>query len=177
MPEQRDGLRRNVELKARDLDPARSRAVCLQIDADDQGELWQRDTYFEVGRGRLKLREQEPGADQLVFYERADDAAERLSAYWLANVGDARALRQLLGAAHGEVAVVEKRRRLFLWDCVRIHLDEVSGLGSFLELEAVARPTSDLTREQALVRSLRARLGITDEQLVPSSYADLVTRR
>ena len=49
-------MRRNVELKARDLDPIRSLAVCRELDADDRGTLWQRDTYFDVARGRLKLR-------------------------------------------------------------------------------------------------------------------------
>ena len=36
------------------------------------------------------------------------------------------------------VVVVDKRRRLLLWEGVRIHLDRVEGLGAFVELEGVA---------------------------------------
>ena len=53
----------------------------------------------------------------------------------------------------GVDVVVEKRRHLLLWETVRIHLDEVTGLGSFLELEAVAEPDSDLSREHGRSRS------------------------
>ena len=43
---------------------------------------------------------------------------------------------------------------------MRIHLDEVRGLGSFLELEAVAQPGGDLRREREQVAHLREALGI-----------------
>ena len=63
--------------------------------------------------------------------------------------------------------MVEKRRRLLLWEGVRIHLDEVEGLGSFLELEATdADPTK--------VDRLRAELDIPDERLIAGSYSDLL---
>ena len=68
--------------------------------------------------------------------------------------------------------MVEKRRRLLLWETVRIHLDEVEGLGSFVELEAVAGEGSDLSRERAQVARLREELGIQD--LREGSYADAV---
>ncbi|MDX6664158.1 MAG: cytidine deaminase, partial [Solirubrobacteraceae bacterium] len=78
----------------------------------------------------------------------------------------------VLGAALGIRAVVVKRRRLFLWRDVRIHLDEVEELGTFVELEAVAAPESDLTAEHRRVVELRGALGITDERLVATGYAD-----
>lgn len=39
------GQRRNLELKARDLDPFRSAQVCIDLGAVDKGTLIQRDTY------------------------------------------------------------------------------------------------------------------------------------
>lgn len=90
---------------------------------------------------------------------------------------DAAATREALGAALGVHGEVEKTRRLVVWRAVRIHLDEVAGLGSFVELEAVAPPDSDLTHEHALVRELRAVLRITDDRLVPRGYADLLGLR
>jgi adenylate cyclase class 2 len=73
--------------------------------------------------------------------------------------------------AIGIRGVVVKRRRLLLWENVRIHLDEVQQLGAFIELEAVAPPDSDLTHEHRLVAELREALGITDERLVALGYA------
>jgi homotetrameric cytidine deaminase len=83
-------------------------------------------------------------------------------------------LREALDSAYGALATVAKTRRLLLWEGVRIHLDEVEGLGSFLELEALADPGSDLGAEHEKIARLRAELGIEDAHLVARSYADLV---
>jgi homotetrameric cytidine deaminase len=164
--------RRNVELKAIDPDPARTLERALAAGAEDRGTMRQRDTYFGVRSGRLKLREEEPGGATLIGYERPDDAAERVSSYRLVPVPDPDALRAALELADGIRVVVAKTRRLLLWETVRIHLDDVEGLGSFVELEAVADRGSDLERERAQVAHLRAALGIEDDALREGSYAD-----
>ena len=163
---------RNVELKAHDPDSARTLERALAAGAQDRGVLRQRDTYFAVAHGRLKLREEEPGGATLIAYERPDAATERVSSYRLVPVADADGLRAALSVANGVTAVVVKRRRVLLWEAVRIHLDEVRGLGSFLELEAVAQPGSDLVRERAQVARLREALDIRDDALREGSYAD-----
>ena len=165
-------LHRNIELKARDLDPARWLRVCEQLGAEDHGELWQRDTYFVVAHGRLKLREQRPGTPHLIQYDRADQPQQRESQYRIAAIEDPDAVKAALAASLGVRTVVEKRRRLFLHGPVRIHLDDVDGLGSFLELEAVATPDSDLAEERRLVAELRQAFAITDDLLVATGYAD-----
>ena len=163
---------RNVELKAHDPDPERSLSVCRSLGADDRGVLSQRDTYFDVPRGGLKLREESPGSPHLIQFERADRPEERLSSYRIVTVADCVALRAALAAALGVRCVVTKRRRLFLWQDVRIHLDEVDGLGSFVEIEAVAAPESDLSHEHRLVAELRDQFTITDDRLCATGYAD-----
>jgi homotetrameric cytidine deaminase len=167
--------RRNVELKARDADPEATLRRALELGASDEGVLRQRDTYFGRARGRLKLREQEGGRDriaQLIAYQRPDDAQARTSAYRIAEVADPDALREALDSALGTRVVVDKRRHLLLYENVRIHLDEVDGLGSFVELEGVAAPDSDLARENELVERLRAQLQLGEP--VPVSYSDLL---
>jgi homotetrameric cytidine deaminase len=166
--------RRNVELKARDPDPGRSLERCVALGAEDRGELRQRDTYFAAPRGRLKLREQEPGGAELIAYERADAAQARESRYRIAPVGEPEALRAALDAALGTVVVVDKRRRLLVWEGVRIHLDSVDGLGAFVELEGVAPAESDLAPEAQLVARLRGELDIGDEAIEAASYSDLL---
>jgi homotetrameric cytidine deaminase len=165
--------RRNVEIKARDADPAATLRRALALPgAEDEGELAQRDTYFGRVNGRLKLREQEPGGAWLIAYQRPDEEDARTSAYRLADVADAQATREALDAALGTKVVVSKRRRLLLWEGVRIHLDAVEGLGAFVELEAVAAPDSDLAREHGLVGRLRDDLGLGEP--VAGSYSDLL---
>jgi adenylate cyclase, class 2 len=164
--------RRNIELKAHDPQPEGSLEVCRSLGAEDHGEIAQRDTYFEVPRGRLKLREEEPGRPHLIQFERTSEPQQRESRYRIIEIKDAGALLAALADALGVRGVVAKRRRLFLWRSVRIHLDRVEGLGDFIELEAVAPPDSDLMHEHELVTSLRAALGIGDERLVGLGYAE-----
>jgi homotetrameric cytidine deaminase len=163
--------RRNVEIKARDADPGRTLERALGLGAADEGVLTQRDTYFGGARGRLKLREEDGGA-YLIAYVRPDADEARTSAYRLADVADPAALREALDAALGTRVVVDKRRHLLLWEGVRIHLDEVEGLGAFVELEGVAPPESDLTREHELVARLRDELALGEPVAV--SYSDLL---
>jgi adenylate cyclase class 2 len=169
--------RRNIELKARDLDPAASLDVCRALGAEECGEITQRDTYFEVARGGLKLREEHPGRPHLIQFERANEPQQRESRYRIIEIGDGAALRAALAAAIGIRGIVVKRRRLLLWQSVRIHLDEVEHLGTFIELEAVASPDSDLAPEHQLIAQLRDALGITDERLVALGYAELLIGR
>lgn len=168
--------RRNVELKATDPDPEWSLAACRVLGADDCGVITQRDTYFHFEHGGLKLREEKPGRPHLIHFNRADGPQQRQSSYRIVAVKDGDGLRAALGGALGVRGVVSKRRRFFLWKAVRIHLDQVDGLGSFIELEAVAPPESDLALEYRLVTQLREQFAITDDRLCESSYADLSRR-
>jgi homotetrameric cytidine deaminase len=165
--------RRNVELKARDLDPDATLRAALDHGAADQGVLRQRDVYFAAPAGRLKLRVQDDGA-QLIGYRRADAAEARLSSYHLADVPDPEATIAALDATLGVTVEVIKRRHLLLWRDVRLHLDDVEGLGRWVELEAVAPPDSDLAAEHEKVAELREVLGIEDERIVGEGYAALL---
>lgn len=169
--------RRNVELKAADPDPVRSLEACHRLGAEDRGVHVQRDTYFRVPAGRLKLREEEGSDPHLVAYERPDVAGRRLSRYRIVPVTDAEALGAALAETLGVEAVVRKRRRLFVWQGVRIHLDEVEGLGAFVEFEALAAPGSDLSREEEQVRMLCEAFGLAEEEAIGGSYCDLMTQR
>ncbi len=166
------GARRNIELKAGDPDPARSLDACRALGAEDKGTIWQRDSYFHVPFGGLKLREEDPGRPHLIQFERANEPQQRESRYRIIEVEDAPTLLAALTAALGLAAVVTKQRHLFLWREVRIHLDEVAQLGTFIELEAVAPPDSDLSHEHQLIGELRSTFAITHERLVAVGYAN-----
>jgi homotetrameric cytidine deaminase len=163
----------NIELKARDINPEATLARCQALGAEDQGFIKQRDTYFTARTGRLKLREQGDGEHELIAYRRPDDAAATESTYVRAPVTAPRELAEALDAGLGTVDVVLKRRRLLVWEGVRIHLDEVVGLGSFIEFEAVLPDAGSPGEAEEQIARLRSELSITDEMLVPVGYVDL----
>jgi adenylate cyclase class 2 len=168
------GPRRNLELKARDRDPARSVQACGELGAEDRGTLIQRDTYFEVPRGRLKLREEPDAAAHLIAYERPDLPGHKESRYRLVEVGEPADLREALAAVLGIAVVVTKARRLFIFEGVRIHLDRVDGLGDFIEFEGVAADGEDPSAFTDRLADLRQSFGIRDEDLLRESYSDLL---
>lgn len=166
--------RRNIELKARDPDRARSLSICNRLGAEPRGVLAQRDTYFTVSNGRLKLREEVGGRPHLIAYQRPDRIDGRESAYRLVEVHEAQQLLEALSSTIGVKAVIVKRRQLFVWEGVRIHLDDVEGLGRFVEFEAIASRDSDLAEEKRQVQRLREAFSLADDDLVAGSYCDLV---
>ena len=169
--------RRNLELKAVDLDPQRTLEAALAYGARDHGVLTQRDTYFHAVQGRLKLREAPPAPAELISYARADRTEPRVSSYRVVPVSDHLALIEALADSLGVRVVVEKERRLLLHENVRIHLDRVAGLGDFVELEAVATGPGGPAAEQAKIDALARALDLNQDRLVARSYADLLERR
>jgi adenylate cyclase class IV len=168
-------LMRNLEFKARDPDPRATQARACAAGAELWGDLRQTDTYFRVARGRLKLRETPSFPSELIFYERDEDGPDRPSDYLVARGSEGAALAEVLRQALGETVVVRKRRTLLLLDTVRIHLDNVDTLGSFVEIEVPVTETEAAARDQmdALVRAL----SFSRADCIRTSYADLVAAR
>lgn len=167
-------LHRNIELKARVASLAEARRAAVAVATSRLGEERQIDTYFHCTRGRLKLREREGQTAQLVWYARPDAGEARGSDYRLSNVIDADSLRQSLSDALGVLVVIEKQREIYLYDNVRIHLDEVIGLGPFVEFEAVMRPGQSDDEGRAQLDFLCRHFALTGETFVPVSYSDLL---
>jgi predicted adenylyl cyclase CyaB len=166
----------NVEIKVPDRDPVATLERCRLLDATDEGLLHQRDTYFAVATGRLKLREElSSGTAEMIFYERPSDDGIRPSRYVRARV-DGEETRLLLGHALGVCGVVTKKRRLFLWDGVRIHLDEVERLGDFIELEAVVTDQMNEVEARTRMDALIESFAIDVTTLEPRGYLDLLQR-
>ncbi len=168
---------RNLEIKARIDDPAAARAVAQRMAAKRLGTQQQVDTYFACRRGRLKLRQIDGLSAQLVWYSRPDEPGPKPSEYLLVPVANPETLKSALAAALGVVRVVRKRREIFLVENVRIHLDEVAGLGTFLELEAVLDAHGERTGAEQAARQLLARLlaefEVGPDSLLSRSYADM----
>jgi predicted adenylyl cyclase CyaB len=164
-----------AEAKARVEDHEAIRARLLREGAARERVVRQHDTFFAVARGRLKLRQEDGGA-LLVYYERPDVAGAKVSRVHLAPIDDARALATLLTAALGRVVVVHKRREIWRWEAVQVHLDAIDGLGRFIELEETVDREEALPAAIAHVLDLLARLAVPATALVATAYADLLAR-
>lgn len=171
------GRHRNIELKARVADLTECRRVAQQISAKRVGLLRQTDTYFSCENGRLKLRENDDDLAQLIWYQRPDTAGPKGSDYCLVKVNNAATLKSGLTKTLGVRAVVEKRRELFLYQNVRIHLDDVDQLGEFLEFEAVLSNSADEATGKEQVDFLCEQFGLSASDFVSTSYVDLIGLR
>jgi predicted adenylyl cyclase CyaB len=170
-------MSRNIEIKAR---ITSVEALIPPVEAiADQGpfEIRQDDTYFVCNAGRLKLRVFGAHEGELIYYRRADQQAPKESFYLRSPTSAPEALRESLTQAYGQIGRVEKHRTLYLVGRTRIHLDRVSGLGHFLELEVVLDEHEASEAGVREANELLARLGVERSQLIEGGYLDLLGGR
>lgn len=167
------GIRHNIEIKARVSDFERCERIAAEIAGGPPQVLNQVDTYFNVRKGRLKLREYE-NACELIYYERPDTGEPKQSDYERYPLGSPDAIKRMLDSALGIRAVVRKQRLVYIHKNVRIHLDTVEGLGHYLELEAVVDPQTDISECTSRVNELLSRFNVKASEVVALSYGDLL---
>jgi predicted adenylyl cyclase CyaB len=164
----------NIEIKARvtDLESLRQRVEAL---SDTAGELiLQEDTFFQTPRGRLKLRVMAPDNGQLIYYERSDEAGPKRSDYLISVTSEPESLKAVLSAALGVRGQVRKERWLYWVGHTRIHLDQVEGLGTFMELEVVLQPGQSAEEGQLAAETIMQQLGLQETDLIEGAYIDLL---
>ena len=164
----------NIEIKARVKNLGELKAVAEVIATEPLQILQQEDVFFRVPNGRLKLRSFGDGMGELIQYERPDTLHSKKSDYQLFPTANPEELRQMLARALGEVVTVKKRREVYLVGQTRIHLDQVEGLGEFLELEVVLAEGQDDDDGREIARQLMDLLGVKKDALVSCAYADLL---
>jgi len=164
----------NIEIKARTANATHIRQYLLHRGAEFRGIDLQTDTYFQVPHGRLKLR-QGNIENNLIWYQRKDQAGPKQSDFILTPVQDAASLKQTLTNALGVKITVVKKREIYYIGNVKFHLDELEGLGTFVEVEAGNR-TEDLPVEklQEQCEYYRKAFGIREEDLLQYSYSDML---
>ena len=167
-------MARNIEIKARVSDPATLRRQASGLSDTPAELILQEDTFFHVPRGRLKLRIISPEHGQLIYYQRPDAAGPKQSDYHISITTEPQTLKDVLARSLGIRGVVNKQRWLYLVGPTRIHLDQVEGLGAFMELEVVLKAGDTLAEGQAIAADLMVQLGIQEQDLIEGSYIDLL---
>lgn len=167
--------RLNIEIKARIDDPNTIRNQLCALGADFIGTDSQVDTYFNVKSGRLKLREGKI-ENHLIYYERDDVTGPKQSEVTLFKNSANSNLKVILIKSLGIMTVINKQREIYFIDNVKFHLDEVSGLGAFFEIEAIDK--DGIIGKDKLLDQCNHYLkvfGIKKEALVDRSYSDLIS--
>lgn len=167
-------MARNIEIKARANDFKKQLALGLALSDEEPTILNQTDTFFRSPQGRLKLREFTDKDAQLIYYLRPNSSGPALSEYYITNTPNADELKHTLAQTLGTLAVVEKTRTLLLAGRTRLHFDEVSNLGEFIELEVVLTDADDVEQANLEAQHLIDQLGISPDDLQKAAYVDLL---
>lgn len=165
----------NLELKAKVSNLTDAERIARTAGAKKHSVLIQTDTYFNVASGRLKLREINARKFELIYYVRANKSGDRYSNYTIVPLKEPRTIKRILSKLFGQKVVVRKRRVLYLLNNARIHLDQVKGLGSFIEFEVLV--TKGKTQAESFMRTLKKEFSISPAQIVAGSYSDLLFQK
>ncbi|XP_044735991.1 uncharacterized protein LOC123298142 [Chrysoperla carnea] len=171
---------RNIEMKAT-LDNVAEKLEIIKGLADTEGKIIKQfDTFYNVQEGRLKLRKFEDKTDEpiaeLIFYVRPNATGAKLCNYKKMDVDSKTydSLNGILSASLGVQGTVSKKRLLFLIGQTRVHVDEVDGLGSFIELETVLDATQSIEEGHQILKELMSKLKIDTKKCLEVSYNDML---
>lgn len=159
----------NLELKIKVGSHSKLEKILTENNAEFKGTLIQKDIYYKVKHGLLKLRI-ENGKHTLIKYLR-DESGKRWSNYELLELvgkNPARYLEDILTVE----TIVEKKRKLYLYDNTRIHLDDVKGLGKYLELETLL--VDDKINATKRFEHVKKMLVIENVEQIRASYKNLL---
>ena len=164
-----------IEIKARCTNPSKVRQLLLQqpkiqfIGVDAQV-----DTYFKIPSGRLKLREGNI-ENSLIYYDRENKKDAKKSDVTLYKPTEVASLKAVLLAALPTLIVVEKKREIYFIDHIKFHIDTLSALGSFIEIEVIdANDAMDISEMKEQCQWYMELLDIQKEDLMENSYSDML---
>jgi len=76
-----------------------------------------------------------------------------------------------------EFIELSKTRKIYRVDGFKINLDDVRGLGKYIEVEAEASSISDIPNVEGRIREILEKLGFREEQFIRKSYLELLLEK
>lgn len=163
----------DITIKARCTDPAAAESILLQHKADYKGLDVQTDTFYEVDAGKLKHR-QGNIENVLMHYNRQQCGSAKKTEVLLYLKNPSAATIDQICSGKQVLAQVKKLRKIFFIENVKFHIDQLDGLGHFIEIEAIdlegALGIEILQQQCSFYKEL---LQIADEDLINDSYIDI----
>lgn len=167
-------MRKNFEIKCR----IRNLSAIKEKLSSDRNYKYsvekQRDIYYKVKSGRLKLRIINEKNSDLIYYNRKEKNRERVSNFVISSTLNSKELNFILSEQFEVMVIVNKQREIFVKDNIRIHLDTVHKLGKFLEIEIMFK---DLNKAKKLMAELKDLFNLSPKDFIKSSYSDLLINK
>ncbi|XP_055585810.1 uncharacterized protein LOC129738603 isoform X2 [Uranotaenia lowii] len=166
---------RNIEIKAQVGDKEafqKKVAIAEGLTGAKAEVIKQHDVFFNSQKGRLKLRYLETKKSELIQYFRPDVGGPKLSTYHKIDLDEPKLMETILAESVGIKGEVKKHRHLFLYNQTRVHLDDVEGLGYFLEFEVVLRPDQTIEEGTNIANEMMKLFEIKDDDLIVGAYMD-----
>lgn len=167
----------NIEIKSTLSDYKQTKDRLGKLGIREAYTMYQKDIFYQVPFGRLKLRNINNTQHELIIYFRNNTQSPKPSKYYRISMKHPGFIHKLLGYLFGVYGIVEKERLLFLQDNIRFHMDKVKGLGNYFEIEYVMDDCEVKAEAQEKVNSLLGALGISNNELISESYIDLVSHQ
>jgi adenylate cyclase class 2 len=167
----------NVEIKAKYNNPQKILKTLLNLNAQNKGVDHQIDSYFFCENGRLKLRQGQI-ENSLIFYQRENVEGLKESHIVLARIAKNDSILSVLKSSYGLKVEVDKKRNILFIDNAKFHIDEVKGLGSFVEIELIDEVGN--IGKQKLTERLNHYLNVLEIQAsdyIDVSYSDLLLEK
>lgn len=165
---------KNFEFKAKVNDIEIYENKLLELNPIYKGIDHQIDTYFNVQKGRLKLREGNI-ENSLIHYTRENIQGSKQSDIILYQHEPNIALKNILSLELGIKTIIDKQRKIYFIGNVKFHFDLVKDLGTFVEVEAIDN------QENFTIEELKKQcdyyfdfFGLTKSHLIDKSYSDLI---
>jgi len=176
---------KNIELKAKYPNQKAAMVIAENLGARYEGILKQEDIYFKISPAKLKAKLKERlklriinNADyELIYYKRAKVKSAGESEYEIFKVRNGMELLNLLKSILPVISIVEKKREVYIFENVKIHIDTVKGLGKFIEFEALCRNKKEIKDAPAKLKKLASDFKISTKNLIKMSYSDLITNK
>jgi len=167
-------MAQNIEIKAYSIDFAAQEEIAKSLSGEMPEVIFQEDIFFNVPKGRLKLRIFTQDRAELIYYNRINQQGPTISQYEISETNDPEGLRNILKHAYGIRNTVVKTRHLYMSGRTRIHFDMVESLGEFIELEVVLSNLDQQIEGEKEAQKLMEKLGIKKDQLIKVAYVDLL---
>ena len=164
---------KNIEIKARITDYDKVKRLVEKLCHIPVHTEQQEDTFFNTTSGRLKLRETN-GESAIMYYDRPNTFEPKQSDIALSFTKYPDTLKSVLVKSNGIRGIVKKERILYKYGQTRIHLDDVKGLGKFIELEVVLKENQSAQIGETIANDLMNKFDIKTTDLIDVAYIDLI---
>ncbi|MFC1785747.1 class IV adenylate cyclase [Candidatus Neomarinimicrobiota bacterium] len=164
---------KNVEIKARITDYDKVKRLVENLCHNPIYTEQQEDTFFNSSKGRLKLRESD-GESAIIYYDRPNSYEPKQSDIAISLTENPDSLKSVLSKSNGIRGIIKKKRILYKYGQTRIHLDDVEGLGNFIELEVVLEPNQTSKDGKTIAYNLMNKFDIQKTDLIDIAYIDII---